>query len=110
MGTQQAIADPPSLRRLAVGAQVRAARRHASMSQKELAAAVGMSQRTVSAWECGHAVPDITEWVLIAEATHTAEMLDLRTMAPTLRFTDRYTEQVEQPQLPGFRDHLFVVQ
>lgn len=108
MGTQHAMTEPPPLRRLAVGAQVRAARRHAAMSQKELAAAVGMSQRTVSAWECGHAVPDLIEWVLIAEATDTAEMLNLGALAPTLSATDREIT-VEQPQLPGFRSHLFAV-
>lgn len=38
---------------------IRRARRTADLSQRELAAAVGVDQSTVARWETGHAVPDV---------------------------------------------------
>lgn len=98
----------PTPERLLVGARIRAARRNAHMKQAELALAVGVSQGKVSTWECGEFVPDITEWVRLAQVTQDFGMLDLRSLAPTLQVSDRELT-VEQPQLPGFRSHLFAV-
>ena len=42
-------------------------RTDSKMTQKELALAIGVSQQTVSLWECGSAVPDATAIIAICK-------------------------------------------
>lgn len=101
---ERPVHEPPSMTRLRIGAQIRAARRHASLKQAELALAVGVSQRAISGWECGHASPDVDKWIEIAEATRDQEMLDLRSLAATFEVSHRKPGTVVQEPLTGFRD------
>lgn len=71
----------PSIERLRFGAAIRAARRHAHKNQAEVALAMNVSRRLVSAWECGHSVPDVSEWVRLAGILVDPQLLDLRPYA-----------------------------
>ena len=51
MGETKLLVDVPGL--------VRRARREGDLSQRELAALLGVDQATVSRWETGQAVPDV---------------------------------------------------
>ena len=47
-------------------------------TQKEIAAAMGVSPSVLSRWVKGHRVPDAFDLMLIAEATNAEWLLDLR--------------------------------
>lgn len=53
-----------------VAAQIRQARRQANLSQKDLGEKLGVSDKTVSAWEVGRAGPSLEMLYDIGEATN----------------------------------------
>lgn len=56
---------------------LRAARLRAGLTQVDLAATVGVSQKTISAWECGGQQPRTAEmWGRLAAALGVAVLID----------------------------------
>lgn len=50
------------------GKRLRRLRLHSGKTQKELAAATGIAQTTISGWETGPSEPQVTELHLLAKA------------------------------------------
>lgn len=50
--------------------RIRAARQRASLSQDELGKILGISDKTISAYEVGRAVPPLPKLIKIADVTH----------------------------------------
>lgn len=55
-------------RRAQIGLQIRAARRHARLSQMALGERIGRDNKTISRWENALTAPDLTDLLLIADA------------------------------------------
>lgn len=55
-------------RRQAIGAQLRAARRAARLTQQQLSERINRDVKSVSRWENGHRPPDLNDLLLIADA------------------------------------------
>lgn len=64
--------DPPPAwvltRRRAIGAQLRAARKAAGLTQQQLGDRTNRDVKSISRWENAHRAPDLTELILIADA------------------------------------------
>jgi transcriptional regulator with XRE-family HTH domain len=56
-------------RRREIGARIRAARHDANLSQMQLGELVGRDHRTIHRWEYAQRVPNLTDLLLIADAT-----------------------------------------
>jgi transcriptional regulator with XRE-family HTH domain len=100
-----------------VGARLRAARRAAGMTQKQLAEAIGVESITVSRWERGVTVPALSRLRRVAEITETtvsdlvrapdavsgqaAELAALREeLAETRQLVDRVAQALERLARP----------
>ncbi len=55
----------------AFAANLRAARKKMSLTQKELAKRIGYSEKAISKWECGGAIPPVMELMRLASALQT---------------------------------------
>lgn len=55
-------------RRRVIGDRIRAARRHANLSQMALGERIGRDHRTVHFWEYGRSDPSLSDLLLIADA------------------------------------------
>lgn len=55
-------------------------RKKLGLSQKDIAAATGFSEKTVSKWECGASIPDINTLFAIARMLKTNKMSFSATM------------------------------
>lgn len=60
---------PPSADSSPIGELIREARNQMSMSQDALAREIGVRERTISMWECGHHRPRGAHLRAIAQAT-----------------------------------------
>ena len=56
-------ASPEATRAVEIGQRIRQARHEAGMSQKELGALVGVSERSVAAWELGEGAKAPYSWM-----------------------------------------------
>lgn len=100
-----------------VGARLRIARRAAGLTQKQLAAALGVESITVSRWERGVTVPSLARLRRVAEITETtvsdlvrapdavsgqaAELAALREeLAETRQLVDRVARALERLARP----------
>ena len=50
-----------------IGRFIAARRRERGMTQRELAEALGLSNRTISKWECGDGLPDLSNILPLCE-------------------------------------------
>ena len=50
-----------------IGRFIAARRRERGMTQRELAEALGLSNRTISKWECGDGLPDLANILPLCE-------------------------------------------
>lgn len=66
---------------VAFAANLKAARKNMNLTQKELAQKIDYSEKAISKWECGGAIPPVTELVRLAAALHTT--IDVLLSAPT---------------------------
>ena len=66
---------------VAFAANLKAARKKMNLTQKELAQKIDYSEKAISKWECGGAIPPVTELVRLAAALHTT--IDVLLTAPT---------------------------
>lgn len=53
-----------------IGAFITDMRKSQGMSQKQLADAVGVTDKSVSKWECGKSLPEISKMEPLCEALH----------------------------------------
>lgn len=65
-------------RRVTIGRQLQDARLHADLTQEAVAEAVGVSRRTIQAWEAGTAEPPLGRLLIFAAAVDRplAELLE----------------------------------
>ena len=61
---------------------LRKARQRIGYTQKQLGEQLGYSEKAISKWECGGAIPPVTELVRLAAALHTT--IDVLLSAPTV--------------------------
>lgn len=74
MQAHELVTDAP---RLSLGEWLRKARKDARMEQVDLAAAISVSQRTVSNWENNKGCPDVRQYRAIAQVTGARWLLNL---------------------------------
>jgi transcriptional regulator with XRE-family HTH domain len=55
-------------RRRAIGAQIRAARKAAGLTQEQLGERADRDAKSISRWENGYRAPDLTDLLVLADA------------------------------------------
>lgn len=84
-----------------IGDNINAIRIHKGLSQEQFASAAGVSQTTVSAWECGTSTPRKSNVMKLVEAIHGLEFDDV--MSEENGFAKRVLKKCDAKSFEGFR-------